>query len=563
MDKQKYGCLVISDFNMNNFAGFLDNDDESPAVSTTVTPFGQVIQVLMDEKFEYSQRNCDFAVIWTLPQGVIKSFNDVLNYQNVSIDVIYQEVDEFSSLLLKASVRVNYLFVPLWVSPSYERGYGMLDMRNELGIANILMRMNLRLADNVAKASNIYLLNIQKWIENAGKYAFNPKMWYMGKIAFGNDVFKEAVKDIKSALIALSGNTRKLIILDLDDTLWGGIVGDAGWQNLNLGGHDPVGEAFADFQKGLKALTKRGIILAIVSKNEESVALEAINKNPGMILNINDFAGWKINWTDKAQNISELVSELNIGLQSAVFIDDNPVERARVRDVLPEVLVPEWPVNKMLYKKALLELSCFDVPSYTDEDVKRTKMYIDEKKRDNLKKEIGSIDEWLKTLDIRVKASGLEEHNKQRIVQLFNKTNQMNLSTRRMSESELLDWMNNGNRRLWAFNVEDKFGDSGLTGIISLDIQDDNRGQIVDFILSCRVMGRKIEETMLYTLIEYARQNGAISVYAKYIQTPKNKPCLDFWQKKSGFSSNGDSNMFEWNSQNSFVFPDAISLDII
>jgi FkbH-like protein len=281
-----------------------------------------------------------------------------------------------------------------------------------------------------------------------------------------------------------------------------------------------------------------------------------------MILKIDDFAGWKINWSDKAQNIIDLVSELNLGLQSAVFIDDNPVERARIREALPEVFVPDWPANKMLYRKALQELHCFDMPSLTDEDVKKTKMYTDEKKRGNLKKNIGSVDEWLKTLDINVTASKLGENNKQRIVQLFNKTNQMNLSTRRMTESELVEWLNNdGNRRLWAFTVKDKFGDSGLIGIASLDILNDTKGQIIDFILSCRVFGRKIEETMLFTIIEYSREVGLKVLNAKYIPTPKNKPCLEFWQTRSGFECR-DKEEFVWDLNKSYSLPEAICLNI-
>jgi len=182
----------------------------------------------------------------------------------------------------------------------------------------------------------------------------------MGKLAFGNEVFKEAVKHVKSSLRGIRGKARKIVILDLDDTLWGGIVGDLGWRDLNLGGHDPVGEAFVDFQKTLKSLLNRGIILGIVSKNEESVALDALQNHPEMVLRPDDFAGWKINWSDKAMNIVELVAELNLGLDAVVFIDDNPVERACVKETLPDVLVPEWPEDRMLYKKALLDLDCFN-----------------------------------------------------------------------------------------------------------------------------------------------------------------------------------------------------------
>ncbi len=554
----EYRCVILSDFNIDNFAGYLTNDQEDPKVNTTVAPFGQVIQALMEEKAEWWQTNPDFAVIWTQPHQLIESFNQLLHYQKASLADIWREVDEYVSLLLKIKDRVHFVFVPTWVIPSYHRGFGMLDMKTG-GIKNTLMQMNLRLGERLDTVSNIYLLNTERWIEMVGKNAFNPKLWYMGKIVFGNEIFKEAVKDIKAALRGINGRTKKLVVVDLDDTLWGGIVGDIGWENIQLGGHDPVGEAYSDFQKALKALTNRGIVLGIVSKNEEEVALEAIRCHPEMVLRLEDFAGWRINRHDKAQNIIELAAELNLGLESVVFIDDNPVERARVREALPQVLVPEWPEEKMHYKKALLSLSCFDTPTVSAEDLARTKMYQLERQRVHLKNQVGSLEEWLKTLAIKVTIEELHESNVLRATQLFNKTNQMNLSTRRMTETELMSWAKQKNHRLWVFKVSDKFGDAGLTGIISLEMHN-TRGRIVDFILSCRVMGRKVEQAMLYTVIKYAQTLGLEELYAQYIPTSKNKPCLEFW-KTSGFDHNERENTFHWKITNEYPCPEQIQLE--
>jgi len=559
MSDQIARFLLISDFNIKVFRGYLTNDIELPLVEATEAPFGQVIPALVEKDMECWQQHPDFAVVWTQPESVIPSFKFVLNYQSVSVDQIISEVDEFSLMLNQLQERVNYAFIPTWVLPSYYRGYGMLEMKNKVGITNLLMRMNLRLADNLETAPNVCLLNTQRWIESAGKNAFNPKLWYMGKIAFGNDVFKAAVSDIKAGLNGIAGNSKKLILLDLDDTLWGGIVGDDGWENLALGGHNPVGEAFVDFQKELKALTNRGVVLGIASKNEETVALEAIDKHPEMILKREDFVGWRINWNDKAQNIINLVSDLNLGLQSVVFIDDNPAERARVKETLPEIFVPDWPENKMLYKKALLKLACFDTPSISKEDIERSKMYIMERKRSEIKSSVGSIDEWIKTLDIKVKVEELSESNLPRTVQLLNKTNQMNLSTRRMTDSELIDWVKQDNCMLWTFRVSDKFGDSGLTGILSIKKEKD-KAIIVDFILSCRVFGRKIEETMIHIAIEHLKSEGLDKIYAVYIPTSKNRPCLDFW-KQSGFAYNKEKNRFTWQVKRSYKLPEAIQIE--
>jgi FkbH-like protein len=349
-------------------------------------------------------------------------------------------------------------------------------------------------------------------------------------------------------------------VLDLDDTMWGGIVGDQGWENLRLGGHDALGESFVDFQRAVKALTRRGIVLGIVSKNEEATALEAIRSHPEMVLREGDFVGWRINWKDKAQNIVDLAQDLNLGLQSVVFIDDNPVERARVRDMLPEVLVPEWPEDKLLYKSALLGLRCFDTPSLSKEDAERTQLYAAEKARDRLQQQVGSIDEWLKSLEMTVKVERLGAANIQRTAQLMNKTNQMNLSTRRLTEAELLEWAKGPGRELFAITVTDKFGDAGLTGIVSLEV-DGARGSIVDFILSCRVMGRRVENTMLHVIVDRARALGVKEIDAALITTKKNKPCLGFFEG-SGFTHAGEQR-FTWDATKPYELPAAIRLEVV
>jgi len=551
-------CVLIGDFNMDTFAGCLNNDKDFPTVESIIAPFDQVIQVLNDESLECWTNKPDFAVIWTQPERNNQAFHRILNYEKVPVGLVLEEVDEYASLLRAVRDRVKTVIVPTWVLPSYQRGFGMLDMRTEIGISNTLMRMNLRLCERLADTPNIYLLDTQRWIGTVGKNAFNPKLWYLGKIAFGNEVFKEAIKDIKSAYRGISGSSKKLIIIDLDNTLWGGIVGDIGWENIRLGGHDYIGEAYVDFQKTLKSLTNRGILLGIVSKNDEVIALEAIRKHPEMVLRLDDFAGYRINWQDKAENIVDLVTDLNIDLQSVVFIDDNPVEQARVRDALSAVLVPEWPRDQMLYKSALLNLRCFDTPSITQEDAQRTKMYVIERQRKNFKDTCSSTNDWLKSLGTKVQMETINAVNLERTVQLFNKTNQMNLTTRRMTKLEMTNWVIQKNHKLWNFRVSDRFGDLGITGIISLELEDKN-GRIVDFILSCRVMGRKVEETMLHIVIKYAQSIRLEELHARYVPTPKNKPCLEFW-RSSGFSYDEKSNGFTWNLFNKYALPDCVEI---
>ncbi|OLD63218.1 MAG: hypothetical protein AUI47_09960 [Acidobacteria bacterium 13_1_40CM_2_68_5] len=550
--------VLISDFNIANLAGLLANESEEPVAEATAAPFGQTIPVLMDGDHEIWGGDPSFAVIWTRPEGVIESFQRLTGHQPETLDTVLREVESYGALLLRVAARVRTVFVPLWTPALPLRGPGLLDLRPGVGLAAVLLQMNLRLSEVCAEQSNIFLLDAQRWLLAAGRSAFNPTLWYMAKIPFSMEVFNEACRDIKSGLRGLSGRSRKLIIVDLDETLWGGIVGEAGWHQLRLGGHDPVGEAYLDFQRELKTMRRRGVLLALVSKNDEDVALEAIRSHPEMVLRTEDFVGWKINWEDKAQNIADLVADLNLGLDSVVFIDDHPTERARVRDALPDVLVPDWPEDPALFRSALLSLRCFDAPALSREDMARTELYAAEKRREALRRSVGSVDEWLRSLDIRVTVEVLNAGNLARTVQLLNKTNQMNLATRRLTEPELLTWAAVEGRRVWTFRVADRYGDAGLTGILGIDARKDE-AEITDFVLSCRVMGRKVEETMLSIAVHHARKLGLSRVIARYSATGRNRPCLKFFTE-SGFRSEGPET-FVWSVREAYRAPACVQVE--
>ena len=553
-----FRCVTLSDFNLDNFNSLLANDDAQPPVEVIGTDYGQVRQYLLDPEADCWTEQPDCAVVWARPETVVPTFGRLKNFESVDPSDILDEVDDFANQLMALEDRVDTVLVPSWTTPPKERGLGLLDMQDGIGITNTLMRMNLRLSEALADRTGFFVLNTNRWIQRAGESAYNPKLWAMAKVPFASKVFEAAVADVKGALRAVRGDTKKLIVLDLDDTLWGGVVGEDGWENLKLGGHDPVGEAFADFQRALKAMTNRGILLGIVSKNTEEVALEAFEKHPEMVLSLDDFAGWRINWDDKAKNVAALVEELNLGLQSAVFIDNSSFERGRVREALPEVFVPEWPDDPFRYRQKLLSLRCFDTATLTKEDRERASMYVAQRKRSSVKSDVDSIDEWLHTLDMTVEVEPFTDANRARVVQLLNKTNQMNLRTRRMSEAEFVDWLDDDERCFRAFRVSDRFGESGLTGIFSIG-KDGEEAQFEDFILSCRVMGRNVEEAMLAVATEDARRLGAGELVAEYLPTEKNGPCLEFWEE-SDFEKDGSEHVFRWTLDETHPVPDHIDL---
>lgn len=539
----KKRCAIVADFTASGLSPLLASGRPLSLDSVTA-PYDNVELTLLDEDAKCWSSDPHVAVAWTRPEGVVKSFADYCG-SDAAMTTLLREVDAYCEKLKQAAKRVQLLIVPSWVVPAFDRGVGALNLNITRGIGYALLRMNLRLIEQLSSCSNAIVLDASRWISLAGSDAQNPKYWYLGKIAFSPKTMQLAADEINAAAAAFFGVTRKTLILDLDDTLWGGVVGDVGWQGIDLGGHSPNGEAFVDFQKALKTLSSRGTILAICSKNTESIALQAIDQNPNMILKRDNFAAWRINWRDKAENIREIANDLNLGLNSMVFIDDNPVERERVRTALPEVLVPDWPKSKMLYAKALKELTCFDQAYANAEDAARTRMYVAERKRKDSANQGQSVEEYLHSLKLVVEPEPINESNLKRVAQLLNKTNQMNLRTRRLTEEEFSEWLSLPGTFGLAFRVTDRFGDYGITGIGTMAYSGTN-AFIEDFVLSCRVMGRGVEKAMLSTLVKFANAQRFETVRAIYRPTSRNMPCKSFFETDSKFKL--DDEVFIWNA---------------
>jgi FkbH-like protein len=527
MRSKPHSMYLISDFTVDSLKDLMANSqDFKPLIQTfNVAPFGQSKPELI--KLSKEDVDKDSVFVWCLPEKISLQYNELLTGNEIDKNKIDEDIIEFCNIIRSASKNIGIILIAEFVNKFPNLGLGAIENRPPNGLSYVIDRMNLLVREGLSSLHNVFILDTKSWIISAGQRAYSPASWFMAKVPFSLNVFKEASLDILSTLSATKGKSKKLIILDLDDTLWGGILGDDGIEGINLGGHDPIGEAFVEFQKHLITLNRRGILLAISSKNNEQLALDTINNHEGMALSLDDFSAWRINWHDKAENIIEICTELNIGLHSVVFIDDNPAERGRVREALPDVLVPNWPKSPMMYVESLNSLRCFDFVSLTNEDKNKTKMYQVEKQRQDAFKLTSSVEEWRKELSLNVKVSQINESNCKRVVQLLNKTNQLNLSTRRLNEIELNKWLHSEHRKLWTFSVSDKYGDSGLVGIMSIDILN-NEARLIDFVLSCRVFNREIEKVMLEIAISYSSNNSVTSLIADYIETEKNRPTLDF-----------------------------------
>ena len=546
------GVVLVSDLNLTNFANILKSQ-AGPLLNVRVAALDNVVPVLHGLTATDGS-----AVVWTQPGKVAAGFQRARQFAPVAIDEILSDVDHFAQAIRAAASVLKAVYVPLWqINPA--ESYGLQEMRHNTGVHGLLLQMNARLSERLADLSNVHLMNSTRWMQGVGTGAWSQRMWYLTKTPFSNEVFLAAAKDLIAHMERSQGLAIKLIVLDLDDTLWGGVVGDDGWQNLHLGGHDPIGESFVDFQRTLKALKDRGLLLAIASKNEESVALEAMEKHPEMILRRTDMVAIRIDWNDKASNIQSIIQELNLGARSVMFIDDNPVERSRVKEFLPEVFVPDWPENKLLYTEKLRSLPVFNLDAISAEDLARTQMYQEEVVRERSKAAFGEVEAWLRSLETTVTAARVDEGDFARVHQLFGKTNQFNLSTWRPSEKELRERMQQPSYQLWSFRVNDRFGDAGLTGVVGLDLSDPQSAVISDLILSCRVMGRQVEETLLHVAFVMAELADKVRIEAHFKPTAKNKPCLDF-MLRSGFDSSGEGPTFTWSMDRPYPCPTSLKL---
>ena len=544
MKKNNVSINIISSFNHANFVSLLKNSSSFDWEINEVD-YNQVFQTLTNSSAKMWKKRANITLIWTTPDSISSEFQKLQNKNTANSDLIKKDIDYFCSCVKSIKEYSDIVLVPNWILKQPNESNLAFAYSKNFGLEYNLSFMNYYLSEQLNKEKNFYILNSTKWLLNCGvSNAYNSKLWYLTKNPFSNDFFKHVISDLSNLYGSIKGLGKKLLILDLDDTLWGGIVGEVGWKNLRIGGHDHIGEAFRDFQIQIKSLKNQGIILALASKNDEATVIEAINSHPEMILSMEDFVTHRINWEDKAKNIVDIVEELNLGLQSVVFFDDSPFERARVQEVLPEVLVPKLPKDPTDYNTFLSTLRCFDTSHVTDEDKTRGKLYKSESKRTKLKQHLKSLSDWIKTLNLTIMIEKIKNENTPRAVQLLNKTNQMNLSTRRLSEQEFTRWVKMNSNNLWTIRATDKFGDYGIIGILSISIKD-NVATLVDFILSCRVVGRYIEETMIEFIKEFCQKSNVNKIIGKYKKTEKNSLCYNFLNKLQLIDNN----------QYSFEFP--------
>lgn len=405
-----------------------------------------------------------------------------------------------------------------------------LEYNSEFGIQDAANRYNEAVATLAVSNPSVVVVDVAGLVAWSGFSRWrDTRMWYLARLRLSRHALDSLAASYTSAICARLGRARKCIALDLDNTLWGGIIGEDGIEGIRLG-EDGIGRAYAEFQEELLNLYRKGVLLALCSKNNPQDALQVIREHPGMRLREEHFAAVRINWEDKASNLRALAEELNIGLDSFVFIDDNPVERTWVRQSAPEVVVPEWPADAVEYKTALLELALRHFPKLriTAEDRKRGELYQAQAARRKLESTGSSLEDFYRALQMRVRVGRANSFTIPRIAQLTQKTNQFNLTTRRYTEEQIRAASEDPHTEVFWLDLNDRFGPSGIVGVMILKADANDEWMIDTFLLSCRVMGRTVENAFLAIA---AHETGASRLIGEYRPTPKNAPVKDLYSR--------------------------------
>jgi FkbH-like protein len=410
-----------------------------------------------------------------------------------------------------------------------------LEYNSEYGFQDAADTFNTGLGAIVTRLPGAVIVDVASLAARIGFENWrDSRLWYLARSRWSRKAMNALAEHYAAVIASKLGRIRKCVVLDLDNTLWGGVVGEDGIEGLRLG-EDGIGRAFVEFQMELLNLNRRGVLLAICSKNNLEDAIGVIRRHPAMRLREEHFAAMRINWEDKSANLRAIAEELNIGLDSFVFLDDNPVEREWVRQSVPEIMVPEWPADPADYKTALLEISSryLCTLSLTHEDRTRGELYKAQGERQKFEASASSVEDFYRTLQMRARIGLADAFSIPRIAQLTQKTNQFNLTTRRYAEAEISAFSRDANSSVWWLELSDRFGPNGIIGVLVLKRQSPDVWFVDSFLLSCRVMGRTAEIAFLAVV---ARELGARKLIGEFRPTAKNHPVRDLYARL-GFNS--------------------------
>ena len=504
--------------------------EEKIALTVFDADYNQIDAQVMDDSSELYQMTPDFTLFWLCTEKLYEAFcqstnrSDFANQIITSLEGYWNRVNQqYKTTILQ----FNFTQID-------DRVFGNYGNKTPDSFLFQIRKLNYLLMEKCTQYKNVFIIDIDYLQQIYGEYGIKEnKMYYIAKIPLSTKILPEVAKQTIDVIKAMKGKMKKCVILDLDNTLWGGVIGDDGLENIQIG-ELGLGHAFSEFQMWLKELQKRGIILAVCSKNEEETAKEPFLKHPEMVLHMEDIAMFVANWEDKASNIKRIQDTLNIGMDSIVFLDDNPFERNLVKSMIPDITVPNLPEDPSQYLNYVKSLNLFETAAYSETDKNRTKQYQEEMGRVNLQKQFSSYSEYLERLEMTAEAKPFDKFHFSRIAQLTQRSNQFNLRTIRYTEQEIEQLAKEKEYLTLYFTLKDKFGDYGLISVVIMDKQPENTLFISEWVMSCRVLKRSMEEFILDEIIRTAEEHGFDKVTGEYIRTPKNNMVSELY-KKMGF----------------------------
>lgn len=527
-------------------------------------PFNQFEQEIHNSKSGLHSFNPDVVIFHN---RIEDNYQDLLvRFSSYSKEMLDHEADNIikrqkillEGLRLNSDAKIIVInFGDILISNNYISSSPIIQSQNAF-----LQKLNNSLFDLCNQISSCFVISYQQIFNDIGlQNSVDPKLFYMARIPFNSNAQIAFGKVISRTISAIYNIPAKCLVLDLDNTLWGGVIGEDGIAGISLSDEYP-GNVYKDFQRTLLGLRDQGTLLSVASKNNIDDALEVFEKHSDCLIKVSDFSAIQIHWKDKASSIKKIAEELNIGLDSLVFFDDNPVERDWVRKQLPEVKVVEVPKNPMNYSKSLIESTFFDSLTITNEDRFRADIYYQEKQRKSNLENSVSVDDFLKDLKMSIQIGILDDITLSRVIQLINKTNQFNLTTKRYSLEDVNKIVLNGGKVFWV-RASDRFGDNGIIGV-SILLNTEPKAWFIDsLLLSCRIIGRKIESAFLSEIVKILKSENADYIYGHYIPTKKNAIVKDFYKNHDFQLSNKNEKIWKFNINDNFlVTPNYIKVSI-
>jgi len=498
-------------------------------------PIDQIDNQILNPKSEFNKLTFNFTIIFESSHSLLKKYNSESNKESFS-DIEFERTKTLLNKVIESTESKVVLFNYYELN---DQLYGNYSSKNKESFIYQLRRLNFLISEFVSITNLISILDISSIQNKIGsKNIFDSSLYINYGMVLNLDSLPIISKNILDVICSYNSIFKKCLILDLDNTLWGGIIGDDGIENIKLGNLG-IGKSFVDFQYWIKKLKERGIIICVCSKNNEDVAKNVFINHPDMVLSLDDISLFVANWDSKVDNIKNIQKTLNIGFDSIVFIDDNLYERNSVRDNIPNITVPNLPEDPSNYLSFLYEENLFETVSLSNLDKDRTKLYQTEYKRVKSKSDFTDLSDYMVSLNMISKVEFLNSFNVPRVSQLSQRSNQFNIRTIRYSEEDLVEIMNSDKSYGLVFDLKDKFGDHGIISFVILKRTSINEVFVENWAMSCRVLERGMENFIINYLQEFCVNKKIEHVVSEYIETPKNSLVKNLFSKL-GFERSGD-----------------------